>query len=168
MKGYSQQKLYRNNQKKWKCRIRNTKKDKKKRRQKESKNNKRVCIFWWHHNKTSETLGIFKKVIYDYKVYIRHFSGATIDCRKDYVKPYLKNSPDHFILHLGTNDLIPNQTSEQTATSIINLSPWMKEESCDVSISSIILRTDDKRLYEKMVTKGKSTNWTWTIMVPGC
>ena len=34
MKGYSQQKLYRNNQKKWKCRIRNTKKDKKKKKAK--------------------------------------------------------------------------------------------------------------------------------------
>ena len=167
MKGYSQQKLYWNYQKKWKCRIRNTKKTRK-RRQKESKKNKRVYIFWWHHNKTSETLGIFKKVIYDYKVYIRHFSGAKIDCRKDYVKPSLKNSPYHFILHLGTNDLISNQTSEQIATPIINLSSWMKEESYDVSISSIILRTDDMWLHEKNVTKGKSTNWNWAIMVPGC
>lgn len=73
-----------------------------------------------HFLVTSETLGILKKVIYDYKVYIRH--GATIDCRKDYDKPSLKNSPDHFILHLGTNDLISNQTLEQIASSIINLS----------------------------------------------
>ena len=68
---------------------------------------------------------------------------------KDYVKPPLKNPPDHFILHVGKNNLISNQTSEEIAISIINLASSMKEESYDVSISSIILSTDDKRLHQK-------------------
>ena len=39
--------------------------------------------------------------------------------------------------------------SEEVATSIINLASSMKRESYGVSISSIILRTDDKRLHQK-------------------
>ena len=63
---------------------------------------------------------------------------------KDYVKPSLENPPGHFILHVEANDLMSNQMSEEIATSIINLTSSMKGKSCDVSVSSIILRTDDK------------------------
>lgn len=45
---------------------------------------------------------------------------------KDYVKCSLRNPPKHFILQVRTNDLISNQTSEEIATSIINLASSMK------------------------------------------
>ena len=82
-------------------------------------------------------------------MYVKLFSGATTDCTKEYVKLSLKNPPDHFTLHVGTNDLISNQTSEEVATSIINLASSMKGKSYNVSISSVILRTDYKRLHQK-------------------
>ena len=69
-------------------------------------------------------------------MYVKHFFGATTDCMKAYVKPFLRNPLDHFILHVETNDLISNQTSEEIATSMILHK--------GVSLSSIILRTDDK------------------------
>ena len=72
---------------------------------------------------------------------MKHFFGATTDCMKAYVKPFLRNPLDHFILHVGTNDLISNQTSEEIATSMILHK--------GVSLSSIILRTDDKWLLQK-------------------
>ena len=32
-------------------------------------------------------------------------SGATVLCVDDYMKPFLKNPPDHFILQFRTNDM---------------------------------------------------------------
>ena len=69
-------------------------------------------------------------------MYVKRFFGATTDCMKAYVKAFLRNPLDHFILHVGTNDLISNQTSEEIATSMILHK--------GVSLLSIILRTDDK------------------------
>ena len=34
------------------------------------------------------------------KIYVKTFSGAAISCMEDYMKPPLRNSPDHFILHV--------------------------------------------------------------------
>ena len=62
-----------------------------------------------------------QKVFKAFKVYVKHFYDVTADCMKDCVKPALKNPPDHFILCVGTNDLIPNQTSEEITISFINL-----------------------------------------------
>ena len=66
-----------------------------------------------------------------------------------HVKPFLKNPPGYFILGIGANDLTSNQTLEEIAATIINLASKVKGESYDVSISSIMLRTDDKRLHQK-------------------
>ena len=49
----------------------------------------------------------------------------------------------------GTNDLVSNQTSKEIAVSIMNLTSSIKGESCDISILSIIVRTDDKELHQK-------------------
>ena len=37
---------------------------------------------------------------------------------KDYVKPSIRNSPDYFILHVGTNDLSSDKLPEEIARSI--------------------------------------------------
>ena len=41
----------------------------------------------------------------DWKVWVKQFSGATAKCMKDYIKPLLKENPNHFILRVGTNEL---------------------------------------------------------------
>ena len=41
------------------------------------------------------------------KIYVKTFSGAMVSCMEDYMKPSLRNPPDHFILHVGKNDLSP-------------------------------------------------------------
>ena len=80
---------------------------------------------------------------------MKTFSGATVSCVEDYMKPSLRNPPDHFILHVGTNDLSSEKCSMKIAESIINLSCRLKNKIHDVSVSTIILRTDDKKLNEK-------------------
>ena len=67
----------------------------------------------------------------------------------DYVKPSVRSSPDHFILHVGTNDLSSNKSPEQIARSIIDLAASIKNEKHDVSISNFIIRADDEKLEEK-------------------
>ena len=55
------------------------------------------------------------------KIYVKSFPGAKTSCMKDYVKPSLRSTPNHFILHVGTNDLNSNQTSEVIAKEIVDL-----------------------------------------------
>ena len=62
------------------------------------------------------------------------------------MKPSLRSSPDHFIMHVGKNDLSPEKSSMETAESMINLACRLKNEMHDVSASTITLRTDDKKL----------------------
>ena len=89
-----------------------------------------------------------KNVSSECKVYVKHFPVATTDFMKDYDKP-LRNPRDHFVLHVEKNDLISNQTSEEIVASIINLASAVEGESYGVNISSILHKTDDKRLHQK-------------------
>ena len=59
---------------------------------------------------------------------------------KDHVKPSLRSTPNHFILHVGTNDLNSDQTS-----AVIDLATSLKNNQHDVSVSKITLRTDNSK-----------------------
>ena len=56
---------------------------------------------------------------------------------------------DHYILHVGTNDLCVDRPPELTAKSIIDLALTLKSESQDVSVSNIIVRNDSDALNKK-------------------
>ena len=90
-----------------------------------------------------------KRIQCNCKIYVKTFSGATVSYMQDYMKPFLRNSPDHFILHVGANDLSSEKFFMEIAKSIINLACRLKNEIYDVSVSTIILRTDDKKLNKK-------------------
>ena len=83
------------------------------------------------------------------KIYVKTFSTATVSCMEDYMKPSLRNPPDHLILHVGTNDLSSGKCAVEIAESILKLVCRLKNEIHDVSVSTIILRTDNKKLNEK-------------------
>ena len=61
----------------------------------------------------------------------------------------LKKSPRSFHLHVGTNDLSSEKCAMEIAESVINLACRLTNEIHDVSVSTIILRTDDKKMNEK-------------------
>ena len=90
-----------------------------------------------------------KKVNSDCKIFVKHFSGAATNCMEDYMKLSLRKDPNHIILHVGTNDPILDRTSQDIGTSIVNLACSMKGKNCDVSISNINLRTDNKKFNQK-------------------
>ena len=65
-----------------------------------------------------------------------------MQCFKDHMKPSLHENPDHFVLHIGTNDLNSDRSPELIAKSIADVSSSLKNDSHDVSISSIVVRND--------------------------
>ena len=74
--------------------------------------------------------------------YVRHFAGAQVRCRKDHIKPTLREKPDHTVLHVGTNDLVSDRAPYLMAKSIVNIVSSIKNENHDVTVSNIITRAD--------------------------
>ena len=64
------------------------------------------------------------------------------DCKK----PSIRDEPDHFIVHVGTNDLNSEVSSNSIAESIVDLAVSLKTESNDVSVSNIFVRTGNSYL----------------------
>ena len=77
------------------------------------------------------------------------FPAQKVQCMDDYKKPSIKDEPDHFIIHVGTNDLNSEVPSKSIAESIVDLAMSLKTESNDVSVSNIVLRTDNSLLDQK-------------------
>ena len=93
------------------------------------------------------------KKLQNANVYVRHFSGAKVRCMKDYLKPSLKENPDHFVLHVGTNDLDSDRSPDLIIKSIVDVTPSLKTDKRDVTISNIIARNDRFRAKANEVNK---------------
>ena len=98
---------------------------------------KPTCFSWLIHR-----LEMSKKMK-NCKVYVRRFPGAKVQCMDDYKKPSIRDKPDHFVIHVETNDLNSEVSPKSIAESIVDLAMPLKTESNDVSVSNIILRTDN-------------------------
>ena len=85
-----------------------------------------------------------KKVKSDYNIFVKHFLGATTSCMEVYMKLSLRKDPNHVILHVATNELILERTSQDIATSIVNLVFSVNGKDFDTSMSNIILRPNNK------------------------
>ena len=76
------------------------------------------------------------------KVYEWSFPGAKVQCMDDYKKLSIRDEPDHFIVHVGTNDLNSEVSSKSIVESIADPAMSVKTEPHDISVSNIVLRTD--------------------------
>ena len=84
---------------------------------------------------------------------VKSFSGAKVDRMFHYyMKPTLELQPDEVILHVGTNDL-KNSSPKYVAERIADLGRNIVADSpsTKVTISSLICRTDDRLLNDKVV-----------------
>ena len=68
---------------------------------------------------------------------------------KDYIRPSQRENSDHYILHVGTNNICLDWSPELIAKSIIDLALTLKSVSHDVSVSNIIVRNDSDTLNKK-------------------
>ena len=89
---------------------------------------------------------------------VKCFPGANTSDMKYYIKPPIKKKPNAevVIIHTGTNDLSSEFTPTKIATNIMDLATDLKKnlnQSCDLIISSIILRGD--QLQQKVVNVNK-------------
>ena len=78
---------------------------------------------------------IEKKLKPECKVFLRIFPGATNQCVDGYMKPSIRGTPNHFILHVGKNYLNSNAPPDEIAKTIIDLDSELQSEKSDVSIS---------------------------------
>ena len=67
----------------------------------------------------------------DCKVYMEQFSGARTKWIKDYMKSSLLENSDHFIQHIGTNNLNTERSPQPVAKSIVDFATRLKGNSCD-------------------------------------
>ena len=70
-------------------------------------------------------------------------------CIDDYKKPSIRDKPDYFIVHVGTNDLNSEVSLKPIAESRVDLAISLKTESNVVSVSNIVLKTDNPVLNQK-------------------
>ena len=90
------------------------------------------------------------------QVTVRTFSGCRTDEMAHYIKPTLALKPKQVIIHVGTNDLKTKSPAE-IIYNLKNLGNQAKQENpcTDVSLSQIIIRSDDTRLQNKLVEVNK-------------
>ena len=69
---------------------------------------------------------------------------------------------DHFVLHIGTNDLNSDRSPELLAKSIADVISSLKNDSLDASISSIVVRNDKFKEKAAQVMK----TWKNYVLMP--
>ena len=72
---------------------------------KDQNKNKKIYILGGSMIKNLKVWEISKK-LKNANVYVRHFAGAKVRCRKDHIKPTSREKPDYIVLHMGTNGLV--------------------------------------------------------------
>ena len=55
------------------------------------------------------------------KVYVKSFLGSKVRCMKDHMKSSMREKPDLTILHVGTNDLNSDRSSDLITKSTVDL-----------------------------------------------
>ena len=94
-------------------------------------------------------MGDKRKLKVHSKVFVRSFSGATVQHMDNYVKPFIPAQPNHFVFHVTTNDCNFNAPQIEFARKSVDKAGVLKSEKCDDAISEIILRTDKLDLNKK-------------------
>ena len=61
---------------------------------------------------------------------------------EDHLKLALRENPDHFVLHVGTNELDSDRSPDPTAKSIVDVASSLETDKHEVTILSIITRND--------------------------
>ena len=77
------------------------------------------------------------------KVVVKQFKGSTTKDTMTYIKPPLKRNPDHFIIHIGTNDSRFDQDRETIVRNVVEVANNSKTDIKKVLISSIVFRPDN-------------------------
>ena len=69
------------------------------------------------------------KKIKNCKVHVRSFPTAKAQWTDGYKKPSIRDKPDHFIIHVGTNDLNSQIPSKPIAESIVDIAMCLIDDT---------------------------------------
>ena len=95
-----------------------------------------------------------KSINHKFLVKVRPFTTAKTTDVHDHLKPTLQDfNLDLFIIHVGTNDLPLNKTTNKKAEEIVNLAKSVKKPSSNIVISDIITRKDGHKTKADEVNK---------------
>ena len=95
-----------------------------------------------------------KSISHKFFVKVRPFTTAKTTDMYDHLKPTLRDfNPGLFIIHVGTNDLPLNKTSDETAEEIVNLAESVKKTSSNIAISDIVTGEDGYKTKADEVNK---------------
>ena len=84
------------------------------------------------------------KLDHHHNIYVRNFPGAKVRSMKIYTKPCTREeNQDHIILHVGTKDLISDNSPERVGKSIVDLAKNLLHDNRKVTINGIIPRNDE-------------------------
>ena len=87
-------------------------------------------------------------------VKVRPFTTAKTIDMYDHLKPTLRDfNPGLFIIHVGTDDLPLNKTSNKIAEEIVNLAESVKKPSSNIVIWDIVTREDGYKTNADEVNK---------------
>ena len=82
-----------------------------------------------------------RNIKHKFLVKVRPFSSAKTRCMYDHAKPTITElNPEHIILHVGTNDLNTEKTSQSSFK--VNLANSLKNETNTIHVSLIVPRND--------------------------
>ena len=108
-----------------------------------------------------------RKLSKEKHVVSKSFSGCTVEDMSDFVKPFLRRTPDEIILHIGTNNLSTDEPT-QLGEKIVDLARFIERESpsTKLTVSSLIARKDNLDRKVKNVNKTlrsfcNSNGWTF-------
>ena len=97
---------------------------------------------------------LIKSINHKFLVKVRPFTTAKTIDMYDHLKPTLRDfDPGLFIIHVGTNDLPLNKTSNEIAEEIVNLAESVKKTSSNILISDIVTREDGYKTKADEVNK---------------
>ena len=97
---------------------------------------------------------LIKFIYHKFLVKVRPFTTAKAIDMFDHLKPTLRDfNPGLFTIHVGTNNLPLNKTSNEIAEEIVNLTKSVKQPSSNIIISDIVTREDGYKTKADEVNK---------------
>ena len=110
----------------------------------EKKNKPSITIIGDSLLKDIKSYELKKAMDYNANVYVKCFSGATVEDMESYIIPMKKRKPDVAILHFRTNNL-HNKTEKpkEIADKILKLAKSIHSDSTTVVISALAPRNDN-------------------------
>ena len=79
------------------------------------------------------------------KIYLKSFLGAKISRLQDFMKLLLRSTPNHFLSHVGTNDLNSNKPSEVLQKTSLTLQ--LHERITNMTLVGLILSLEEITRY---------------------